>query len=510
MNRLLWIVFLVVALLVLVANEWLSVRQNESAFRQAMDRQANAILFSINQNCWDLASSWNDAWQRRARRLADGDSAGLAGFLASNGTVAQWWYERDDGAIVNFAADSSSMPVHELQEVMARQQVGIEELAALLQSGYRKLEPVVGLPDGMQGLWGVMEAGSAGVVRAGFLYRGGDFILGRITPMLQTAGADELAIGVFVGPDDSLVTANRPFVPSPDDPRNSLWIFPDTWLVLDLQNDQYASMVDGRLRRSGFMLALAGLFLGVGLVLVYRSVRRQTQLAQMKTDFVANVSHELRTPLSLIRMFAETLEMGRIVDDAKRVEYYRIIGSESERLGYMINNILDFNRMEAGEKHFQMAPVSLNEVVRGVMDTYRYTLEARQFTWESHCAPEEPVIEADRAAVVEICINLLENAIKYSPGTKFVKVSTHVEPDAVSLTVEDHGIGIAPEHQRRIFELFYRVESSLTAKTRGSGLGLAIVKRIADAHRAEVAVASAVGKGSRFTVKFPKTEEETE
>ncbi len=505
MRRYIWIIIIVVPIVVLAVNEWLSVRETESAMRTVMERQANTILFSVNQSSWDLVTSWASSWDRVALRVLDGDTTGADAFIASNPTVDAWFTSAGSSTTV-IGSPPAGTQGSVLDSILLAQPVAPEALAALLRQGYRKLEPIVGLPEGIHGLWGVAETPNGDHIRIGFLYDAGAFITERIGPMLQAASGEGLLLGVFHGPSDSLLVATADFLPGPDDPRNALWLFPDTWLVLDLQDDQYTALVEGRMRRSAGLLLLAFGILAAGLLLVFRSVDRQTKLAQMKTDFVSNVSHELRTPLALIRMFAESLEMNRVPSEDKKHEYYRIIGSESERLGFLINNILDFSKMEAGKKMYHKAQISLNEVVESVMGTYRYTLDARSFDWEVKLDPADPHIQADRDAIAEILINLIENAIKYSLDTKHLSVATLSDDRTASLVVTDHGIGIAPEHQTHIFDLFYRVETSMTHTSRGTGLGLAIVKRIADDHGATILVNSELGKGSAFTVIFPVSE----
>src|SRR5690606_9987703 len=154
--------------------------------------------------------------------------------------------------------------------------------------------------------------------------------------------------------------------------------------------------------------------------------------------------------------------------DEKKQEYYRIIGSESERLGYLINNILDFSKMEAGKKVYHKSDVSINEVVQSVLETYRYTLDSRGFSWRSDLDPSNPVVHADRDAIAEVLINLIENAVKYNTEQKSIIVATSADGDQVQLSVSDKGIGIPEEHQAHIFDLFYRVESSLTHTSRGT------------------------------------------
>lgn len=505
MRRLIWIIIIAVPIIVLAVNEWLSVRQTESAIRIVMERQANSILFSVNQSSWDLVTSWANNWDRVALRVIDGDTTGTSAFTESNPTVSAWFISYGTTTSI-IGTPPVGVLSAELDSILSTQPVAPQVLTTLLSQGYRKLEPIVGLPDGIHGLWGVAEESPGNYFRIGFLFDARAFITERIGPMLQAASGEGLSLGVFLGPSDSLLVATQDFTPGRDDPRNALWLFPDTWLVLDLQDDQYAELVEGRLRRSAGLLILAFGILGVGLLLIFRSVDRQTKLAQLKTDFVSNVSHELRTPLALIRMFAESLEMDRVPSDEKKREYYRIIGNESERLGYLINNILDFSKMEAGKKVYQMSLISLNEVVESVMGTYRYTLDARSFEWQLHLDPTNPLVHADRDAIAEILINLIENAIKYSTTAKYLSVSTLSDGNTASIVVTDHGIGISPEHHGRIFELFYRVETSLTHTSRGTGLGLAIVKRIADDHGANIQIDSELGRGSTFTVIFPISE----
>lgn len=426
-----WLIILLIPIIVLALNEWMSVRATESALKESVERQANTILFSVNQSSWDLAGSWMDAWARRAVSNASGDTSGNGAHVSSNPTVALWWALPTNSDPIQLGTQPPGTPILKWDSLLARQPISPESLVALFRQDYRKLEPIVGLPSGYQGLWTMHPDPTGGFMPVGFIFPPGTFVANQVAPMLQAASGGSLSLGVFQGPNDSLLTATVDFVPSPDDPRNALWLFPDTWLVLDLQDDQYNRLTQGRLRRSAALLLLAFAILGIGLLLIYRSVDRQSKLARMKTDFVANVSHELRTPLSLIRMFAETLEMGRVPTDEKKQEYYRIIGSESERLGYLINNILDFSKMEAGKKVYHKSDVSINEVVQSVLETYRYTLDSRGFSWRSNLDPSNPVVHADRDAIAEVLINLIENAVKASTEQKSIILATSADGDQV-------------------------------------------------------------------------------
>jgi signal transduction histidine kinase len=258
------------------------------------------------------------------------------------------------------------------------------------------------------------------------------------------------------------------------------------------------------------IIALMDVLLGMGLFLVYGNVRREIHLSRLKGDFVANVSHELKTPLALIRLFAETLELGRVASEEKARTYYRVINKESQRLTQLINNILDFSRIEAGRKEYRFAPTSVAAVVREVVDAYRYPIEQLGFALEVETADDVPEIPMDKEAIARALLNLLNNAIKFSRDEKHVRVETRRDGERVRISVTDRGIGVAKAEQRKIFEKFYRAEDSLVHETKGSGLGLALVKHIAEAHGGGVELESVPGKGSVFTLVLPVTRPETE
>jgi len=247
---------------------------------------------------------------------------------------------------------------------------------------------------------------------------------------------------------------------------------------------------------------LSALMIG-GLVLTYRSVNKQVALARLKSDFVSNVSHELRTPLALIRLYAETLELGRINTQEKKLEYYSIIRKESERLTALINNILDFSRIEAGRKEYDFRETDIAELVRNTLDSYRYQIEQQGFALEEQIERGIPPVRVDREAIARALVNLVNNALKYSDRDKFLGVKLYRSNSVLKLEVVDRGIGIDRNEQARIFEKFYRTCDPLVHNTKGSGLGLSLVQHITHAHGGAVEVESAPGRGSKFTLTLP-------
>jgi signal transduction histidine kinase len=288
----------------------------------------------------------------------------------------------------------------------------------------------------------------------------------------------------------------------PEVERNLDSVLPGLVLAMKLRGTTIEAIGKQFARTSFITLAALSLILASGLAWTYRNVSKEMALARLKSDFVSNVSHELRTPLSLIRLYAETLEMGRLTNPQKYQEYYQIIRKESERLTALINNILDFSRIEAGRKEYDFRETDLGALVRNTLDSYRYQIEQNGFVYEEKI-DDVPPLRVDREAMARSLLNLVNNALKYSQDRKFVGVNLYRDNGAVKLEVVDHGIGIPTEEQQKIFEKFYRVGDPLVHNTKGSGLGLSLVRHIVQAHGGDILVDSTPGSGSKFTITLP-------
>jgi len=279
--------------------------------------------------------------------------------------------------------------------------------------------------------------------------------------------------------------------------------FPTLFLAIKLRGTTIEALSGEFLKTNFLIIGAISVFLLAGTWQMYRNVSREIALARLKSDFVANVSHELRTPLSLIRLYAETLEMGRLTNPDKPQQYYRIIREESERLTALINNILDFSRIEAGRKEYDFRETHLPGLVRETLDAYRYQIEQNGFAFQEQIEEGLPPVRVDREAIARSLLNLINNAVKYSPEEKFLSVKLFRSGNEIKLEVADHGMGIPIQEQGKIFEKFYRVGDPLVHNTKGSGLGLSLVRHIVQAHGGNVSVESAPGKGSTFTIALP-------
>jgi signal transduction histidine kinase len=289
----------------------------------------------------------------------------------------------------------------------------------------------------------------------------------------------------------------------PEAERNFQWLFQGLTLAIKWQGVTVADMGSRFARNNYIILGALSAFLIGGIWLTYRNISREMNLARLKSDFVANVSHELRTPLALIRLYAETLELGRLSSKEKYQEYFRIIREESERLTALINNILDFSRIDAGRKEYEFQETNLAELVHSTLDSYRFQIQQNGFGFEENISLDIPPVKVDREAIARSLLNLVNNALKYSKDQKYIGVSLYRVNGSVNLEVQDHGIGIAPNEHEKIFEKFYRCGDPLVHNVKGSGLGLSLVRHIARAHGGDVLVESAPDKGSKFTIALP-------
>jgi len=253
----------------------------------------------------------------------------------------------------------------------------------------------------------------------------------------------------------------------------------------------------------GLLIALLLLAIAVGSWLLVADLNRQLRLARQKTDFVSNVSHELKTPLTSIRMFTEMLAEERVNDPAKRRQFLGIITAETARLTRLINNVLDFARIERGEKNYQFAAFDVAALVSETVESYRPHLEALGFTLRTEIPPEPLTCQGDRDAIAQVLVNLLSNAEKYSGDGKEVVVVLDASSGGFEIRVLDRGLGVLSGCEEKIFDQFYRAHDSLSCGIQGSGLGLTLARQIARAHGGEVAYQAREGGGSCFILKLP-------
>ncbi|MBX3219546.1 MAG: HAMP domain-containing histidine kinase [Labilithrix sp.] len=282
--------------------------------------------------------------------------------------------------------------------------------------------------------------------------------------------------------------------------------------VSPLASEELAARVQNRRLLEITMVSLSAIVIVIGAIAIILVSEKERRVSTLKSEFVANVSHELKTPLALVRMFAEMLQSGRVPTDAKRQEYLDIIVRESERLSALIENVLDFARLERGRGSYEFAEGDVGDAVTRAANVYRYRAEREGMRLAVDVEPNLPRARIDERAIQLAVVNLVDNALKYAPDGEEIIVRASSAGDAVQVDVVDRGPGVPADERHRIFERFVRLSSrgdGAEAPVRGSGIGLALVKHIAESHGGRAWVASrgdahhGDSKGSTFSFSIP-------
>jgi len=502
----------------LTINEIISLDQNEEVIGRIYSNQLDAILYSVNQYSEDIVSSWASKIDLFLDEVPSLNSKEYSAIVDS-------FYDQMPSLYVVFVADSINDESIELpgwnkdgsyisgdynqfnsqiHNLLVKNQGLIKRLFTYKQAGYSKLEPVKTDSTEEGAILLFIEETPSGVKRiTGMLIDPKVFTYRILSPKLQEIARDEFVISVLMPTENFQFNSTNDFVVREVQQERPLWMFPDYKIGISLVGQTIEELVQQRALTNILLIGLLTLVLILGAWIVYRNIKKEVELAQIKSDFVANVSHELRTPLSLISMFSETLEMDRVKSEEKKREYYSIISQEANRLSKIVNSILNFSKMEAGKRQFNFVESYLNDVAENVYRSYKFHLEQKGFTLNLMKDETIPIIKIDEEAVSEAIVNLVDNAVKYSDNKKEIIIRTGQENNFAFVEVEDKGIGIPERDQKKIFEKFFRVSSGNIHNVKGSGLGLSIVKYIMDAHKGRIDLFSEVDKGSKFHLEFP-------
>ncbi|HEX7839276.1 MAG TPA: HAMP domain-containing sensor histidine kinase [Kofleriaceae bacterium] len=277
----------------------------------------------------------------------------------------------------------------------------------------------------------------------------------------------------------------------------------DGWVLRVTQKDMADPGLDRRKLVDSLLIGVAVTVILAGLTFLFVTIRRERRLNELKSEFISNVSHELKTPLSIISMFGEMLAEGRTKSPEQAHEYAEIIWRESVRLGRLIDNVLDFAKIERGMGVYEFAEADIGEVVDRVVELSARRVAAADMTLTADIAPELPAVRLDANAFTLAVLNLIDNAIKYAAEGKRIALAVGRDGDRIVLSVRDWGPGIDPEEHDRIFDRFYRARAIRLKPIRGSGIGLALVQHIALAHGGDASVTSVPSQGATFQIWLP-------
>lgn len=490
------------------AYEITTLNRDEAAIKEIYEKQLEAILFSANQYSDDILNSWISQIEKglSVDDKKEGDAVIKNLLLLNESIITLFTYDtlkKEAGWLIPTDEDSVEFKAN---KILNDQQSLIRQLIAFEKSGFQKVEALrlntindytalVFKPKNQPDVPEIIGL----VIDPAF------FIEDIMGPKLQQIAQDKFAISagradvgrVVYATYDSSTQAQVQEMMIKD-----LWLLPNYYLGIGTKGTSIETIIRERTNTNLYLILSLDIILILGVVLVFRNVKKEVQLAQNKSEFISNVSHEIRTPLALISMFAETLEMGRVPTEEKKNEYYSIISKETQRLTNIVNKILNFSQMDARKKELVFKPINLSDLVKEVLTTYKFHLKQQGFNLTSKI-DDNIEIEGDKEAIMEVVINLIDNAIKYSEKDKQIEVAVSGSKEYALLTVKDSGVGIPKNIQKQIFEKFYRAPTGDLAKKQGTGLGLALVKQIVDLHRGKIDVKSDEGKGSTFIIQLP-------
>ncbi|HZY81527.1 MAG TPA: HAMP domain-containing sensor histidine kinase [Cyclobacteriaceae bacterium] len=515
------LVFILIALLpvIFLLYELAELNKNESIVRETYQNQLDAILYSVNQYSDDVISSWANRIRQERRERPNDFEAQLPNIINQVDVVRYVYLSDLKGNSVAFKLYEPDPPNDEvktkLDQIIEANADQCHRLIEYAEAGFRKMQAVeTPVYSESIAILFALDGGESDYQIGVLVVHLPMLIKNNLAPKMQAISQGKLIISAFRLADDSLIYSTEPN--RLDDRaradaqqfkdlmhKKDFWILPGYYVGINVVGVTLEDLVRERTSTAIIILGVLALIFAGGIYFLYSNIRREIYLSQAKSEFVSNVSHEIRTPLSLIGMFAETLETGRVSTEEKKKEYYGIISKETARLSRIVNRILNFSQLEANKKTFNFQPVQINDLSADLLKIYFYPMQEKGFTFEFHPGENLPMIRADRESISEVLVNLLDNAIKYSRDNKRITITTGVKDRYTFISVKDQGIGIAKNHQRDIFDQFYRAPTGDVHTTKGSGLGLALVKKIVGAHDGEIKVESAPDKGSTFTVYFP-------
>jgi two-component system phosphate regulon sensor histidine kinase PhoR len=488
-----------------------SLNKNEEMIQEIYNKQLEALLFSVNQYADDVMNSWisrtetglettiEDATPYRIKDLLTYNASLRAVFISDTLTQTA-------GKIFSLDSGVASRVKNKIDSALSGNQDQIRQFVNYKKSGFQKIA-ILNYPweesNNLRCLMLITEIPAGRFSVIGYLIEPQTFIQDVVGPKLQVIARDQFILAAFSKQSNTPVYSTLPRdTIRTESVTKDFWLFPDYTLGIRTQGNSLKQIAEERTTINLALLISLNVILIIAVVLVFRNVKKEVQLAQNKADFVSNVSHEIRTPLALISMFAETLEMGRVPTEEKKKEYYTIISKETLRLSGIVNKILNFSQTEANKKVLRPERLDLNNSLNEILNTYDFHLTSKGFTHSVNQRPDLK-IRADKEAFTESIINLIDNAIKYSGDTKRLEIITGKENEYGFITIKDFGIGISKTDQKHIFDKFYRVSTGDLAKSRGTGLGLSLVKQLMEAQKGKIVVSSETGKGSAFTLFFP-------
>lgn len=505
------LIVLLLPILFFSIREAASLNRDEEILEEIYNSQLQSILFSVNQYSDDIVRSWASRLESilKNNSVQDELETGLIKFFRESQSVKsayisdslfqyQFYIEFDKGQFITAGENEK------FKNLIKENRVLLNRLFWYRSSDFMKIEPLYSFSKEELQLMFVLSDGKICL----FSVDKREFIEATISSKIQSVARDQFIVSILDSISGERIYQTSSIEPDRQFIKKNLWLIPGYQLGIQLKAQTVADIVKKRTSSNLIMFFVFTVLMIAVAFFAYRNIKKEIELAQIKSDFVSNVSHELRTPLALISMFAETLEMGRAKTEEKKNEYYKIISREAGRLSSIVNKILSFSQIEAGKRNYHFKNFVLNDLLQKIYDTYKFHLSNKGFHFTLSQPDYQVIICGDEEALSEAVINLIDNAVKYSGDIKSVALRLQKKNDSAFIEVEDKGIGIAKEEQGKIFEKFYRASKGLVHDTKGTGLGLSLVKHITEAHKGRIEIESQPGEGSLFRLFLPLNKEE--
>jgi len=484
--------------------------QNEELIDSIYTSQLESVIFSVNQYSDDLVSGWGSKIERELSNKPTSEEEIITGFIRNNISVDMIFFI-DKLQITrifhsqqfNGDKDESNKVFEKIIETNLSQ---IQILEQYIEAGYRKIQPIdINVPDKSLFLFAIKSDTQIRII--GIVVKTLDFIKESLGPKIQAVAQDIFYLSVFESVTDIEVYSNELYESEDKNIKykEQLWLLPDYLLGIQLKGETIEDIVQQRMKSSIWLIVIMDIILILAAYFVYKGVRQQMKLAKLKSEFVSNVSHEIRTPLAIINMYSETLSLGRIKDEEKKREYYKVINTETNRLTGIVNKILNFSKIDDGKRDYNFSESDLNILIEQIINTYQHHFKRKEV--KCNFSPQKylPMINMDKDAITDAAINLIENAIKYGGDKKQIDIRVGSDYKYVYVEVQDYGVGIEEKYQKMVFDKFFRVtKGNIAHQAKGSGIGLSIVKNIMTAHNGTVTLVSKPGEGSKFRLNFPR------
>ncbi len=515
-NKIILIIIVLVSLPIIIFSvyEINSLNENEEIIDNIYNKQLNTVVFTMNKSIYDIFNDW--AQKINLLVLNSKESNKIAfqknvlQFIKLNPQIKSVILGDEDYPNVNnlktfFIDSSNSEYLASLSEKINSNIPKIKRFLSNDHYGIRKIEPI-NLDSSYKAELFLFSLDLTNNKNdfGGIIINPEQFIKNKLAPQIIDITHNEFIITIIKENTKKIIFSSNGNPSLGSNQSLSLELLPEFSIIVSLEGKTIDQLVKERSIRNLILILVLDLIFIIGIWFVIINIKKEIELAKIKSDFVSNVSHELRTPLSLISLFAETLMLGRLKSQEKEKEYYTIIHQESGRLSRIVDKILHFQSIDEHKRKYKFKEADLNSVINKTLNIYSYHIKQSGFSYNLNLDDNIPPIYIDEEAIAEAVINLTDNAMKYSGQKKQIDIQTGMNENFVFVKIIDYGIGISIKNQNKIFDKFYRIQNGLVHNTKGAGLGLTIVKEIMEEHGGGIAVDSKEGNGSIFTLNFRK------